>query len=180
MTKLRRARDNTRITCGGICNDCGMETVPRGKRKPRTHEQFIVKNEVWAAAGMPLGKIRPKTFEIVGGGGFLCVGCIEKRLGRRLTINDFNPITIPQLLESPWITERLRSRVLYPDQASENAAKLAPDRLSQTEMVLTEDGLVWNLDFDDGTYTAIPDRDGQCFNPEPRSVEELLALLEAH
>src|SRR5262249_648686 len=157
-------------------NDCGMETVPRGERKPRTHEQFIVKNEVWAAAGMPLGKIRPKTFEIVGGGGFLCVGCIEKRLGRRLTINDFNPITLSELLRSSWITDRLRSRVLYPDQASEDAAKLEPS-YPQTEMVLTQDGLAWGLTFSDETYTAIPDQDDQCFSPEPKNMEELLAML---
>jgi hypothetical protein len=66
---------------------------------------------VWAAAGMKPGKVNPKNHELVGGG-FLCVGCIEARLGRRLTINDFNPMTIGLLLFSPWITERLRSRAL--------------------------------------------------------------------
>ena len=43
---------------------------------------------------MTPGKVDPKTYELVGGG-FLCVGCIESRLGRRLTINDFNPIVFP-------------------------------------------------------------------------------------
>jgi len=60
------------------------------------------------------------------GGGFLCVGCIEVRLGRRLTIDDFKVITVPLLLGEPWPTERLRSRALYRTQAEEDAAKLAP------------------------------------------------------
>jgi hypothetical protein len=125
-----------------------MATVPKGKPRPRTYEQFVVKDEVWASAGMPPGKVNPKTYEMVGGG-FLCVGCIEKRLGRRLTMDDINPITIPTLFRSPWITERLRSRILYPDQASEDAAKLEPDPLRQARAFLTEEGLAW--------YVGVPD-----------------------
>ena len=94
-----------------------------GKPKPGTLEQFIVKDDVWIAAGMTPGKVDPKTYVLVGGG-FLCVGCIEARLGRRLTIDDFNPITIRLLLD-PWPTERLRSRALYRTQEEEDAAKLS-------------------------------------------------------
>src|SRR5438552_1710134 len=106
-----------------ICGDCGVDTVPSRKPKPGTFEQFVVKDHVWAAAGMTPGKVDPKTYELVGGG-FLCVGCIESRLGRRLTIDDFNPITVPLLLGTPWPTKRLRGRVLYRTQEEEDAAKL--------------------------------------------------------
>jgi hypothetical protein len=95
-------------------------------RKPGTHEQFIVKDEIWAAAGMKPGKRNPKTRELVGGG-FLCVGCFEKRLGRRLSAADINPITLGHLLSTPWATERLRSRILYPTRP----AKTRPKRCRQ-------------------------------------------------
>jgi hypothetical protein len=100
-----------------------MDTMPR-PAKPGTHEQFICKDAVWAAAGMRPGKINPRNNELVGGG-FLCVGCIEIRLGRRLTVDDFNPITIPLLLSDLYRSARLRSRALYRTQAEEEAAKVA-------------------------------------------------------
>ena len=118
MSRVPRIKRGTAICC-----DCGMDTMPSGKPKPGTFEQFVVKDHVWAAAGMTPGKVDPKTYELVGGG-FLCVGCIEKRLGRRLTIGDFNQICVP-LLFTPWPTERLRSRALYSTQAAEDAAKLS-------------------------------------------------------
>jgi hypothetical protein len=123
MSKFGRLKKSARIAPGtAICCDCGMDTMPCPS-KPRTLEQFIVKDEVWSAAGMTPGKIDARNHELVGGG-FLCVGCIEVRLGRRLTIDDFKEITVPLLFE-PWCTERLRSRALYRTQAEEDAARLA-------------------------------------------------------
>jgi hypothetical protein len=122
-----------------------MNTVPSGKPRPGTHEQFIVNDNIWIAAGMTPGKVDPKTYELIGGG-FLCVGCIEIRLGRRLTVGDFKKITLPLLLSSPWITERLRSRALYSTQAAEDAAKVAPPPEWQTE--LTEDGVTLTMTFE--------------------------------
>jgi hypothetical protein len=58
---------------------------------------------------MPPGKMRSDDLGITGGG-TLCVGCIEKRLGRLLTINDFSPIT-HDLLKDCQNTPRLLSRV---------------------------------------------------------------------
>jgi hypothetical protein len=136
MSRFRRLKQSDRIVPGtAICCDCGLDTMPRPSR-PRTYEQFVVTDEVWSAAGMTPGTIRDN---VLVGGGFLCVGCIEVRLGRRLTIADFKPITIPLLLSDPWCSERLRSRALYPTQAAEDAAKLAPPTKWQTE--LTEDGV---------------------------------------
>jgi hypothetical protein len=166
MTKLRRTKQNSKITCGGHCCDCGMATVPSGNPKPGTFEQFIVKDDIWIVAGMKPGKVDPKTYELVGGG-FLCVGCIEERLGRRLTANDINPMTIGNLLISPWITDRLRSRILYPDQASEDAAKVAPP--TKLETVLGEDGLEMVVKFESTTEVTF---NGVVLSPLERDARE--------
>jgi hypothetical protein len=146
MSKFRRLKRSANIAPGSaICCDCGMDTMPVRKPKPGTFEQFIVNDDVWVAAGMTPGKIDPLNHELVGGG-FLCVGCIETRLGRRLQIEDFNPITIPLLIGEPWPTERLRSRALYRTQADEDAVKLAPQPEWQTEF--TERGLAWIVELE--------------------------------
>jgi hypothetical protein len=83
-----------------ICNDCGIDTTPctrkRGCRHKGRWEHYMVRNEVWKAAKMQEG--------------FLCIGCLELRLGRSLKPNDFTgaPINNP---DNPWNTPRLRSRL---------------------------------------------------------------------
>jgi hypothetical protein len=57
---------------GDKCLDCHTDT---GWCEAPDSEWFMVHNHVWLAAGMGMGK--------------LCVGCIETRLGRRLTPEDF-------------------------------------------------------------------------------------------
>jgi hypothetical protein len=91
-----------------LCKDCGMDTEPWPPHRG-TQEHYVVKDEVWQQAGMPLAKM-DDDLSLCGGGGFLCVGCIEKRLGRLLTINDFAPITL-DLLKDCQNTPRLLSRV---------------------------------------------------------------------
>src|SRR5262249_33574925 len=75
-----------------------------------TQEHFIVLDDVWQQAGMPCG-IRDDDHSILGGGGSLCVGCIEKRLGRLLIEKDFVPLCLPMLKEGCQSTPRLLSRV---------------------------------------------------------------------
>jgi hypothetical protein len=79
-----------------LCIDCGFNTAPglhdramievllsmaaddrvRQRYGPDT-EVYIVREKVWAKAGMdPMG-------------GCLCIGCLERRLGRRLRSKDF-------------------------------------------------------------------------------------------
>lgn len=41
--------------------------------------------------------------------GMLCIGCLEQRLGRRLTPDDFTSAPINSIKE--WHSERLRSRI---------------------------------------------------------------------
>jgi hypothetical protein len=84
-----------------------MDTEPWPPRRG-SQENFIVKNEVWAAAGMPPGKVDPDGS--IRGGGILCVGCIEKRLGRLLTRNDFPPQML-DILKGCHSTPRLLSRL---------------------------------------------------------------------
>ena len=60
-------------------------------------EIYIVKSAIWKAAGM------------ADWGGCLCIGCLEKRLGRMLTPKDFprdHPLNSPSLP----CTDRLRLR----------------------------------------------------------------------
>ena len=99
------------------CIDCGINTAPGmpGRREIEQayaiaklqgregveleinefSEVYQVKPEVWKAAGMePMG-------------GCLCIGCLERRLGRRLVPKDFNR---KHPLHSVPGTDRLSSR----------------------------------------------------------------------
>jgi hypothetical protein len=94
-----------------ICKDCGVDTTPctgkRGCRHIGRWEHYMVLDEVWARACMPLiDPADPK-----GASGYLCIGCLEKRVGRKLHFADFTgaPINDP---DHPWNTRRLRSRIL--------------------------------------------------------------------
>jgi hypothetical protein len=81
MTMIPEGR-NDNITESWLCVDCGFNTAPdeTGKSPMRLssdNEVYTVRNSIWAKAGMePFG-------------GCLCVGCLEKRLGRRLRPKDF-------------------------------------------------------------------------------------------
>jgi hypothetical protein len=81
----------------GPCSDCGIPTAPR--RGPR--EWYMVTDEVWAAAGMRPGAVVD---------GALCIGCLERRLGRRLTSADFLDLPVnhdPEWLLTPRLIDRL-------------------------------------------------------------------------
>jgi hypothetical protein len=91
------------------CIDCGMDTEPWPPHRG-TQEHYIVKDSVWQQAGMPLAKMA-SDMSLHGGGGCLCVGCIEKRLGRLLTVDDFKPLTLKMLKSGCQSTPRLLSRV---------------------------------------------------------------------
>lgn len=86
-----------------LCLDCNVDTAPctgkRGCRHKGKWEYYMVTDEVWHAAMS--GESNPFS-------GYLCIGCLERRLGRELTPADFSdyPINEP----SPWDTERLAAR----------------------------------------------------------------------
>jgi hypothetical protein len=73
------------------CLDCSVDT---GKAR----EHYFLHGEVWAAAGM-------------GPFGMLCIGCVEIRLNRELTSQDFTSAWInnPKAGEK---SSRLLSRLL--------------------------------------------------------------------
>ena len=85
-----------------ICVDCGVETLPTDDRAA---EFYMVHDDVWAAAGVPVP------------GGCLCVGCLETRLGRQLTRADFTDAPINDVATSDsryawsYRTDRLRQRL---------------------------------------------------------------------
>jgi hypothetical protein len=98
------------------CVDCGFDTHPgdngresveaaRGGRDYTLNypsfacEVYTVKQEIWAASG-----IDPN-------GGCLCIGCLEKRIGRRLEPSDFLDYSGLNLLPVHVYTPRLASRL---------------------------------------------------------------------
>jgi len=84
------------------CVDCGVETLPTDDRPA---EFYMVHDAVWAAADMR------------DPGGCLCIGCLETRLGRQLTRDDFTDASINDLAHTDdryawsWRSERLRQRL---------------------------------------------------------------------
>jgi hypothetical protein len=82
-----------------ICDDCGIDTTPctgkRGCRHKGKWEWYMVWPELWEQAGSAR---------------YLCIGCLEQRLGRRLFAEDFNP-DLPVNWLSPWNTPRLDNRL---------------------------------------------------------------------
>jgi hypothetical protein len=87
---------NGNVTEDWLCVDCGINTAPGIPDGPTTlreiaatgnsaatidatSEVYMVRESVWKKAGMePFG-------------GCLCIGCLEKRLGRKLKPKDFFP-----------------------------------------------------------------------------------------
>lgn len=61
-----------------FCADCGIDTCPDLRKKGAKTEWYMVHDWVWMAANPP--RTEPC---------YLCIGCLEQRLGRRLTRKDF-------------------------------------------------------------------------------------------
>lgn len=99
------------------CHDCGADTLPTADDGPLA-ETYMVSDEVWSAAGGP-DEVTPERAAVSGGSGFfLCIGCLEARIGRRLVPDDFPdvPINDPSHVDDPrfawsWRTARLRARL---------------------------------------------------------------------
>jgi hypothetical protein len=81
------------------CADCGVGTIGLG-------EWYMVHDALWHRAWM--GRLKP--WHEVPGQQILCIGCLENRLGRTLSPDDFiaNPNTHPCL---PNTSSRLRARL---------------------------------------------------------------------
>ena len=104
----RQRREEGRRTAANYrgkfrCRDCGWDT---NSAKPGVRtENYVVHNDVWHQAGMD--KM----------GGNLCVGCLEKRLGRQLHSGDFPAVPVNDLSDADtehaytWRTDRLKDRI---------------------------------------------------------------------
>jgi hypothetical protein len=121
MTNADRFNLKGRIPDSWLCVDCGWNTAPgvfdrfqiervleavggkwpaQGFKMQYNHEceVFRVRDAVWEKAGMePFG-------------GCLCVGCLEKRVGHKLTPKDFEPNHTFNATDMPS-TPRLLSRL---------------------------------------------------------------------
>jgi hypothetical protein len=87
------------------CGDCGVDTLAPATSPPSGRaEYYMIHDHLWATAG--------------GIQGFLCIGCLEIRLGRQLTAADFsltgvNDLSIAdtQRFAWSWRTARLVDRL---------------------------------------------------------------------
>jgi hypothetical protein len=75
---------------GFLCLDCEVDTF-------EIDELYVVTDELWA-------RVNP------GKGGMLCIGCLEKRLGRELTPDDFPSLPLNSDHHGSPKSERLLER----------------------------------------------------------------------
>jgi len=98
------------------CADCGLNTLPRdkdGKPKKGHCEYFRVSNELWNSVASDLR--------------FLCVGCFEKRLGRKLTWRDF-VVKCDDLPLEGYVAARWGGRIMWCDFSQFDSPRLAKRR----------------------------------------------------
>jgi hypothetical protein len=112
MSKCKKQSLKGRISESHLCVDCGYNTAPGvpsraeaekyfgpgkngfGFQYDDRFEMFIVHDHVWQKAGMEEW------------GGCLCVGCLERRIGRRLIPADFPDHPFKSLPGTPRLLER--------------------------------------------------------------------------
>ena len=90
--------DLERPTSTCDCNDCGVYT-----QGELTHEIYMVKEPVWRRSGLCGCKT-------------LCIGCLERRIGRLLDSADFTtcPLNYENVLGVRPVTPRLLHRLFTP------------------------------------------------------------------
>jgi hypothetical protein len=89
---IRRREAIAREKVNGRCLDCRTETTfAKGNE-----EYYMIHNELWAQANPQIN-------------GMLCIGCLEIRLGRTLTSEDFTDASINRPYRN--MSKRLASRL---------------------------------------------------------------------
>lgn len=81
------------------CADCGVGTITLG-------EYYMVKDDVWEKAWVG----RLKSWHVLPGQQYLCVGCLETRIGRTLVACDFTDALVNDPTD-PTMSERLGRRL---------------------------------------------------------------------
>jgi hypothetical protein len=83
----------------GRCADCDVGTRS-------INEYYMVHDHVWEQAWAG----RLKSWHELDGQQVLCIGCLEKRLGRKLTRYDFTDAPVNDRTQS-FISRRMRNRL---------------------------------------------------------------------
>jgi hypothetical protein len=86
------------------CADCGVGTISLG-------EWYMVRDDVWEQAW----RGRRKWWHSIEGQEVLCIGCLERRLGRTLVAGDFIPDVPANDPNKSNMSERLRERLMAHD-----------------------------------------------------------------
>jgi hypothetical protein len=117
--------DGTHETRGvACCADCGVNTIKIG-------EWYMIRDDVWEQAWPGTANFADAEH---GQGNYLCVGCLEKRLGRELNSSDFldgGRHIMMQRGRKP--SRRLRDRIRKP--ACEFCAPAADDQAAALGLV---------------------------------------------
>lgn len=110
------------------CRDCGIDTAPctgrRGCRHKGRWEYYMVVEAVWVAAGGMAEAELVRQFFSLGLSAprhILCIGCLERRIGRPLLALDFTDASIND--PGPWDTPRLAARRAAVATASESVTE---------------------------------------------------------
>jgi hypothetical protein len=93
--------------CVTNCVDCGVGTSTLG-------EWYMVNDEVWQQAWA--GQFKP--WHALPGQQVLCIGCLEKRIGRTLTAADFMDGVEVNDPGKRHMSDRFRDRLMPPDVIS--------------------------------------------------------------
>lgn len=82
---------NHKIDKNFICIDCEVYTCPING----IAEYYSLKDNIWFTANPP--NTKGSKYD----NGMLCIGCVEKRLGRELNLKDFIKCPLNEL-DFPW------------------------------------------------------------------------------
>ena len=102
MTDADKFNLKGRIPDSWLCVDCGRNTAPGVYDRFRIERELEAVGGKWPAQGFKMQydhesevfRVRDAVWEKAGidpFGGCLCIGCLEKRLDRKLTPKDFEP-----------------------------------------------------------------------------------------
>ncbi|RSN71342.1 hypothetical protein DMH08_02770 [Actinomadura sp. WAC 06369] len=80
--ELRAALNDALGPATRFCRFCRINLMPDTPGGSRDWQRYMLNDNVWAAAGMEYD------------GGWLCIDCVEKRLGRPLTGQDFAAVPL--------------------------------------------------------------------------------------
>jgi hypothetical protein len=130
------------------CRDCGIDTLPAGW--DARAEWYMVHDEIWSAAGMP-----PR--------GYLCIGCLQRRLGRELTRDDFTDALVndPQIADDvkawSWRTPRLTAILFGQGGGAVPAAPMqSPTATAERRLAFDPEGVTALLGRILGGTVALP------------------------